>query len=827
MRDIDRGTPLAIQGRQNEGSLRSIANDIRFGLRSFRSDPGFALTTVLLLAVGIGATAAMFSVADAVVLRPLPLPGRQELMALSRARVGERPGPGGFSWPTFFEVEAQSRSFRGLVAFHEDAYTLSGSDDPETLSGVSTRANLFDVLGVPPALGRGFTPGEDEPGANHVVVLSDGLWKRRFGADPQVLGRPITLDGEAYRVIGVAPPGFRFPSTSLDAELWTPVPHGSFDGSYRANQGMSFLQVWGRLAPGVTPAQAEQELRAIADRLAEKESRAPVGPRVRPAPGQAHLVGDARTALLTLLLAVGFVLLIACANIGNLLLARGTVRRRELAVRAALGASRGQLVRQLLTESALLALAGALLGALLASASLDVASALLPPSLPRAHDIAVNTRVLAFTALAAAATVLIFGVAPALAASRAQVHDALKESGRGTARAGGRTRAALLVSEISLAFVLLVGAGLALRSFARVTAVDPGFDARNLLTASLSLPAARYGTPEQVRTFYRSLLPRLQSIPGAEQVAVAMPLPFAPMGVSSTLDLPGGPPAPDAKPSVAVRFVSPGYLPLMRTRLLRGRGFTAADEAEGAARVAVVSESLARQLWPGADPLGKRLGVGMVSDPPGGREVVGIVADIKTRLDEPARTELYVPFVHAPFPLLTLVVRSPQPLALAGSLRAAVRTVDSGQPVSDVATMEERLRASLAERRLSALLLALFAGLALVLATAGVYSVLSYNVAQRTRELGIRMALGAHARLIRRLVVGEGLRWAVVGLAIGLAAALASTRVLAHHLYGISATDALTFAALAILLLAVTAVASLVPARRATRVDPMITMRSE
>jgi putative ABC transport system permease protein len=803
--------------------------DLRLSLRSLRRDPGFTLITILLLGLGIGATTSIFSVVDAVVLRPLPLQQPEELMQLGRGRVGEPPGRGGFSWPTFFELRAQARSWRGLVAFHEDPYVISRPGDPEVVQGVSATANLFDVLGVPPAMGRGFAPGEDEAGANQVVVISDGLWKRRFGADPAVLGRTIVLDGEAHTVIGVAPGGFHFPASDLDAELWTPVPHGQLDAGYRRPElGMGFLQVWGRLAPGISQSQAQAELETIRSRLAEKHPGSYGGRIFSLVDVGSQFIGDARTALFTLLLAVGFVLLIACANVGNLLLARATVRQREMAVRAALGASRGQLVLQLLTESALLALAGAFVGLVLASNSLQAVGALLPASLLRINEIAINARVLAFTVLATTATVLVFGVAPALAASRAEVHATLRAAGRGIAGRGHRTRTAMLVGQISLAFVLLVGAGLALRSLARVTGVDPGFDARNLLVASVSLSSTRYQTPEQVRAFHRSLLPRLQSLPGAEKAALAMPVPFARTGVSSTIDLlDGAGRGSDKKPSIAVRFVSPDYLSLMGIRLLRGRSFVAADEADGAPPVAVVSESLARQLWPHDLPIGKRLGVGMAGDEQPAREVVGVVGDIRTRLDGPGRAEIYLPFVDMPFTSLTVVLRSPQPLALVGSLRGEVLAVDPAQPIAEVRTMEQRLHESVQDRRLSALLLALFAGLALLLASIGVYGVLSYTVAQRRREVGVRMAVGAQARQIWRLVVGQAVRWALLGLVIGLAAALAMSRVLASQLYGISPTDPLTFTALALLLLAVSAAASLIPARRATRVDPMIAMRDD
>jgi putative ABC transport system permease protein len=809
-------------------TLRSLGGDLRFSLRGLRRDPAFTLTTLALLAVGIGATASMFSVADAVVLRPLPLPQPQELMAVARGRIDDARGPGIFSWRDFHEVQRQSRSWRGgLVAFHEDGYAIGGADHPESVPGVAATANLFEVLGGSLALGRGFAPGEDQPGSNQVVVLSDGLWRRRFAGDRQVIGRSITLDGQAHTVIGVAPPGFHFPALALDAQLWTPVPHGSRDAD-RTARGMSFLQVWGRLAPGVTAAQAQAELDAIQARLVGQDPAGQTGRVMRAREVRASLVGHTRPALLTLLLAVSFLLLITCANVGNLMLARATVRRRELAVRSALGASRGQLVRQLLTESALLAVGGAALGLALARLSMEAIVAFLPDSLPRPNEIAVNGRVLAFSALAAVVTALLFGVAPALAASRPGLFQALRDAARGAARRSRGMRAALLVSEISLAFVLLVGAGLALRSFGRVTAVDPGFQAHDLLTAELSLPASRYPGPEQTGAFYRALLPRLQGLPGAEQAAVALPLPFAPMGVSAGVHLPDRAlPPPDRRPSLGARFVSPGYTELMGIRLLRGRSFVATDEAAGAPLVALVSESAARLLWPGEVPIGKRMSAAIAGDGPGGREVVGVVADIKTRLDEPGRTEIYLPFVNVPLPHLGIVVRSPRAAALASALRAEVLAVDPLQPLAEIRTMEDRLATSVAPRRLSALLLALFAALALVLASAGIYSVLSYSVAQRTRELGIRMALGAEPRQLHRLVVSEGLRWALLGLGVGLMGALALTRVLASQLYGVSPTDATTFGALGALLLAVAAMASLVPARRATRVDPMITMRSE
>jgi putative ABC transport system permease protein len=774
------------------------------------------------LALGIGANTAIFSIVDATVLRPLPYPEPHQLVWLSagRTRAVER---GSASWPGFQDWRA-ARTLRGLVAYNGDPYVLGG-DRPEVVTGVATTANFFDVLGVPPVVGRGFAAGEDELGKNHVVVLSHRLWQRRFSGDPRVIGSGITLDSERYTVVGVAAPSFRFPPDDLDCELWTPLPHTSFDKDLRTQRGAHYLQVFGRLQPGTTLAAAQTELDTIQGRLAEQYPKEDAGRFVVVTALQAALVGDLRVAMFVLLAAVGFVLLLACANVANLLLARATARQREIAVRAALGAGRGRIVRQLLTESAVLGVLGGGFGLVLALWGLDALTALIPANVPRPYDVSVSGRVLVFTFAAALGTALLFGLVPALHAARADVHETLKESAR-TAVGRNRTRSALLVSEIAIALVLLIGAGLSLRSFERLSVVNPGFQTRDLLTASVTLPDGRYPKEAQIRSFYRELLAKARALPGVQGAALAMPLPYSGGNFNIGLTIEGRPPPPPESPNVTpLRLVSPDYFSVMGIPVLRGRSFTAADEAPGAPLVAVVSESLVRQYWPVGDALGQHVRVGINGSQL--REIVGVVPDIKPKLDGPGRPELLIPLGEVTFPSFFALVRAPHAASLVGPLRAAVQGIDRTQAVGEALTMEARLAESLHRQRLSALLLALFAGLALTLAAVGIYGVMSYAVTQRTRELGVRMALGARRPQVLRMVVGQGLRLAVLGVAIGLAGAWALTRVLGAQLYGVSPTDPATFATLSALLLAVAVLASLLPARRATRVDPMIALRGE
>jgi predicted permease len=803
--------------------MRALVQDVRFALRGFRRNPGFTATTVLVLALGIGATTAVFSVVDAVVLRPLPFGAPGELVVVGEGTPG-RPGRGTASWPGFRDWSG-ARSFRGLAAYHSDSYVLTAEGEPELVQSTTATANLFDVLGASPALGRFFAAGEDQPGRNHVAVLSDRLWRRRFASDPRVVGRTLLLGGESYLVIGVAPAALRFPPGQFDAELWAPAPHGVLDANQH-DRTMRALQVVGRLAPGVTEAGAQAELDALKARLDRDHPEQRGARALTLTPLQSELVRDLRLALLTLLAAVGFVLLIACANVASLLLARGTARSREIAVRTALGAGRGRLVRQLLTESVLLALFGGALGVALAAAGLEALIPLLRPRLPQAQAIGLDARVLVFAAVVAGGTGIAFGLLPALSASRASVQQSLRQSSPTAAGGRGRARGALLVAEIALAFVLCTAAGLMLRSFARVVAVHPGFEARGLLTAAIVLPPRRYPDEGARRQFYQQLLAKARALPGAQGAAVVLPAPYSASSINldfTIADRP--PPLPGTRYSSGTKIVSPDFFTVMGVPVLRGRAFAEADDRQGAPAVAIISESLAREHWPGQEPLGKRIQLGTFNR--AWREIVGIVADVKPRLDAAGRPELYLPYGQTPMPLLVALVRAPQAAALSRPLGAEVRSLDPDLPLGEVATMEQRLADSVAQRRLGVILIGLFAALALGLALVGVHGVVSYTVIQRTRELGIRVALGARRGQVLGLVLGQGLRLAALGLAVGVVVALALTRVLRAQLYGVSPTDPATFLGFAALLLAVSALASLLPARRATRVDPMLTMRSE
>jgi putative ABC transport system permease protein len=810
--------------------MRALAHDVRFALRSFRRNPGFVAMAVLVLALGIGANSAMFSVVDAVMLRPLPYGASDQLLVVGRGRIAGRPGRGTASWPTFRDWRSHSRSVRDMAAYHGGVVALTGAGVPELIPSIASTANLFDLLGVRPALGRGFAAGEDQPGRNRVVVLSDGLWRRRFGADPGMVGRMITLDGASHTVIGVAGPGFNFPPTEHAGQLWVPVPQGNLD-VHRHDRSLQTLQVVGRLAPGASLASAQAELQTIHARLARQhpEDRAATGVLTATSL-QTDLTGNVRVAMFTLLAAVAAVLLIACANVANLMLARSAVRGRELAIRAALGAGRGRIVRQLLTESACLGIMGGALGLALALWGLELLVSLIPSTVPRPHQIAVDGRVLLFTAVVALGTSVGFGIVPALSASAGGARPAMKLGGRGAIGGRGRLRSALLTAEIAISFLLLVGAGLALRSFARVATVDAGFDSRDLLTASVSLPANRYPWPEGVAAFYGRLLPRVAALPGVQGAALAMPLPFSASNINLPFAVPGRPaPTPGERSSSPARFVSPDYFAVLGIPLVRGRLLQPADDLPGAAPVTVVSESFARLYFPDEDPVGKAVEVTVAF--PGVRRIVGVVRDVRRRLDEASAPQLYLTFhqptAQVPLPVRTLIVRSRAGVSAIAPLRAELANMDAGLPLGEVTTMDDLVARSLQQRRLSATLLALFAGLALALAAAGIYGVMSYTVAQQTRELGLRMALGAPRGRVLTMVLGKGLRLGVLGLALGLVAALAFTRVLTSQLYEISATDPPTFVVIGVLLLAVAALATLLPARRATRVDPLIALSHE
>ncbi len=810
--------------------MAQLDQDLRYGLRVLRKSPGFTAAAVVLLALGIGANTAIFSVVDAVLLRPLPFPDAARLV-----KVAHVPPPRSFPGMTMFAVSPanyldwrrQSRSFESMAAYAPASFTLTGVDQPEPVSGSAVSADFFAVLRARPAAGRFFLPEEDQPGRGNVVVLSHSFWQSHFAANPRVVGRKLTLDGQGYTVVGVLAARFELAGWNpTEGQLWTPL---AWNDKLRALRGIHDYNVVARLNRGVSARQAQAEMDTISSRLARQYPADDAGWGAVVLPLHGYLVDNVRPALLVLLGAVVLVLLIACANVANLVLARTLGRRKEIAIRAALGASRARVLRQVLAESLLVALAGGALGLVLAHFGVRLIVSFLA-DLPRATEIALDGPVLAFTLVVSLLTGIAAGLAPALPMTRPDLAAALKQGlGRTDADSGGgRARGLLVVAEVALSLVLLIGAGLMIRSLVALRAVAPGLDPRHVVTMTVGLSSTKYPQPAQRQRFFDRLLRGVRSLPGVESAAVIDALPVSGGGSTQPIAIAGRPAAIVAEqPEVAVRRISPGYLRTLRIPLLRGRDFAEADAADQPA-VVLVSAAMARRFWPHEDPIGKRLTLSFV--PQTSRLVVGVVGDVKQRgleVTEPVAT-LYQPAAQAPAAWLSLAVRTvPPPLGSVAAIERAVHEIDPGQPVQDVATMEDLLARSLAQRRFNMLLLAAFAGLALLLAAAGIYSVLAYSVRRRVREIGIRMALGAQLRDVLRLVLVEGMKPALAGMALGLAAAAALDRVVASLLYGVSPTDPATFAAVSILLGGVALVACFIPAYRATRVEPMAPLREE
>ena len=808
--------------------MTTLLQDLRYGTRSLLKTPGLALTAVAALALGIGANTAIFSVVDAVLLRPMPYARPEHLLMLWQNDTNRSVPREWVSPANFLDWKRDTRTFESLAAFRDRSYDLTGSAEPERIDGQWVSASLFPTLGVKPLYGRVFLEEEDRPGAAQVAVLSHRLWQRRFGSDPGIVGKPITLNGQSVTVVGIMPPGFRFPGS--DDELWMPL---AFDDQMAGLRHSLMLRVVGRLAPGATVAQARAEMDTIGGRLEKAYPDANTGMGITLIPLQEEMVGEVRTALLILLGAVAFVLLIACANVANLLLSRAAARHKEMAIRASLGAGRARLLRQLLTESVMLSLVGGVLGALLALWGVDLLQLSIPADVPRFRPIVVDARVLLFTLGVSVLTGLLFGVLPALDSSRLDLNEALRDGTRGTpGRARGRARDLLVVGEIGVAFVLLIGAGLLIRSFGRIRELDPGFRTDRVLTLRMGIPRAKYGELPKRMAFYRQLLDRVGALPGVRSSGLISFLPLTFTGGSYSYTIEGRPPAPSGQEPFAVyRLVSSDLLRSLGVPLRRGRGFTEQDD-EKAPRVAIISESLARRDFPGEDPIGRRIALGV-----GGPEdelllIVGIAGDVRHfELDRDPRPALYVPYAQeSEFWLAPhdLVVRAQaDPLALAAAVREAIRSIDPEQTVSNVRTMEAVMSEAVARRRFSTLLLGAFAGVAVLLAALGTYGVIAHSVARRTQEIGIRMALGARPIDVLRMVLGQGTRLAILGAVLGVVCALALTRLMGSLLFGVSPTDPMTFFLTALVLPAIAVLASFVPARRATRVDPMIALRCE
>jgi putative ABC transport system permease protein len=802
--------------------MTTLLQDVRYGVRMMRKRPGFTAVVVLTLALGMGANTAIFSVVNAVLLRPLPYRNAERLVWVA-GNVRGGTNRASVSPPDYVDYRAQNTVFEEFAASTSVPVpvNLTGAGEPERLTGSLVTANYFRAFGVAPALGRAFGPDEERAGPAPVAVLSDGLWRRRFGGDPSVVGKTVALDGKAVTVVGIAPPEFQYPA---GVELWMPLDFCVPEMNIRAAH---FLRPIGLLKEGVTIEQARAETDLIARRLEEQYPESNERWSLNLVPLQEQVVGGVRTSLWVLLGAVGFVLLIACANVSNLMLARAAARSRELALRTALGASRWRVARQQLTENVLLSLAGGGLGLLLAAWGVDLLTALGAGDIPRSREIGVDGRVLAFTAALSVLTGLAFGLLPALRASRPNLNEVLREAGRGTSGPGrGAVRAALVVSEIALALTLLVGAGLLVKSFVGLRSVNPGFDPANVLTLRIDLARARYAKPEQAAAFFGELQRRVAGLPGVEAAGMVSELPLSGQPNDMYFYVAGRPPQTGAaKVTADYRRVNHDYFRAMRIPLLRGRGFTE-QEAAGDARVVVVNETLARNFFPDADPLGRRLVIDF-----GAREefeIVGVAGDVRHRsLEGDVYQMMYVPTLRVGRTNLVVRTSSSDPLSLAAAVRSEVAAVDRDQPVSAVRTMEEVVSGSVAQQRFRTLLLAAFAGVALLLAGVGIYGVISYSVTHRTHEIGVRMALGAGAADILKMVVGRGMALALAGIAVGLLAALALTRVLSSLLFGVTATDAATFAAVSLLIAAVALLACLVPARRATKVDPMVALRYE
>jgi putative ABC transport system permease protein len=817
--------PIVPGTNRRSNMIAALWQDLRFGARMLLKQPGFTLIAVLTLALGIGANTAIFSIVNAVLLRPFPYQAPERLVILLE-RVSGRGMGFSPSYPNFADWRAQNTVFASISAVRQnESFNFTGAGEPERLQGRRVSAEFFSTLGVKPLVGRDFLPEEDRADAAPAVILSYSLWQRRFGADPSVIGRQLTLNNQSYSVVGITPPNFQF-----GAQADVTVPIGLQAERFRLRGRDPGADVVARLKPQVSQQQAETELNLIAARLEQQYPESNKNRRVRVVPLHERFVGDARLPLLILLGAVGLVLLIACANVANLLLVRASARQKEMAVRVALGASRGAIVRQLLTESVLLAALGAALGALLAFWGTSLIAAQLPDSIPRLQEAKVDAPVLVFTLAVSLLTGLLFGLAPALQASRPNLTEGLKEGDRRSSGRRQRLRSVLVVSEVALTLTLLVGSGLLIQSFRRVLEVDPGLEAQNLLTMQI-----RVNNPDgqQVANFFEQLQQNVRSLPGVKSFAVSDGLPFR-----RDANHPGfiieGRPGAEKKANGQRYAVSPDYFQTMGIALLKGRLFTAEDTRDSPL-VIVIDEALARQYFPNEDPLGKRIKHGVDSP---SLEIVGVVRHVEPySLDGQGLgpAQFYTNFNQIALQGLPTTARhihlltrtDAEPLGLAPAVRGQIAALNKDQAVFNVSTMERIVAQSVAARRFSMLLLTVFAVVALGLASLGIYGLMSYTVAQYTREIGVRMALGAQASDVLKLVIGQGMLLAFTGVALGLVASLALTRTMKNLLFGVSATDPATFAAIALLLTLMALLACYVPARRATKVDPMVALRSE
>jgi putative ABC transport system permease protein len=807
-----------------------MTRDVKYAIRRLTHNPGFSLVVVMTLALGIGANTAIFSIVNGVLLRPLPYDQPERLVALNHYYPNLDGLEAGFAVPTYRDIRERMKIFDAFAVAQGWNANLTGLGQPERLIASKATAGFFKVYGVQPRLGRTFATGEDHAGRDKVVVLSYGFWQRRFGGDASVVGRKILLDGEPYDVIGVMPVGF-YSFFSRTTDLWAPAVFTpeQFGDNRRTNE---FLVAAGRLKPGIGIEQAKRDVTAFADGLKRDfpDSYARQWTIIANSMNE-MATRRIKTALLILVGAVGFVLLIACANIANLLLARAASRTREVAVRAAVGATRTDLIRQLLAESVLLSVVGAVVGLAIAYGAVRALVATVPVDLLRVEAIQIDGTVLLFTLAVAVVTGLLFGIAPAIHASRTDLHDALKDGARTAGESRGQwLRRSLVVAEVALALTLLVGAGLLIRSFAMLQGVNPGFDPRNLVTVNLSLPRAKYETPESRAAFFEALRLRLVELPGVESVGGTSNIPFGGNWSTGSFNVeayqqPEGQPSPWGDQ----RLVTAGYHEAMKIKLLRGR-FVAPSDREGAPKVVVVDDEMVKRYWANSDPIGKRITFDETTDPAAEWITVIGVAEHTAHegLDAERRVQLYRPLLQQPIMQMTFALRSQgDPTQLVSSVRQAVLAIDPDQPIAQVRTMEAMMDEAMGQRRLSMYLLGTFAGLALLLSAIGIYGVMSFDVTRRSQEIGVRMALGAARGSVLSLVMKQGVGLALVGVALGLAGAFALTRVLEAQLFGVTRTDPATFALVAVVLTLVATLATLIPALRAIRLDPVRALRCE
>jgi putative ABC transport system permease protein len=816
--------------------FNELAQDIRYGLRQLRRNSGFTIVAVLTLALGIGANTAIFSVVNAVLLRPLPFHAPNQLVSVVSTRLRGNVADNA-SYPDFADWRTQNHVFSQMAAYDTDNFTLTGQGEAMHIQGAVVSSDLFSLLGVKPALGRAFLPDEDKlPAANgaFAIILSHHLWRERFGADPAVIGRTIEIDDRNFTVVGVMPTGFQFPIQGEPVDFWMTMAIDFVTApgmpSMAEQRGAHYLDVIARLKWHVSLAQAQAQMSTIVNRL--NKQYPDIGARgVRVVSEIDQVAGPARAALLILLAAVGCVLLIACANVANLMLARGAARQKEMAVRGALGAQRGRMIRQLLTESILLALLGGALGAAFGLWGISGLVSLLPVDIPRLADVHINTAVLLFTAVVSLATGIVFGLAPAMRASRLAFMESLKEGWRGSSESlqSGRTRSFLVVADVAVAAMLLVGAGLLINSLMRLQGVDPGFNPEHVLTFKMDLPYVRYSGSRQTQ-FFQQAIERLDHLPGVRSASAVLPLPLDGNEVATVFTTAGKPVAEANRPRTGYSWVEPGYFGTVGIPLIKGRDFTQSDNLK-TNPVVIINQALAEQFFPRQDPIGKRIkpGIGNGYKAPPMREIVGVVGNVRQYgLAAAPGPEVYVPLAQSPLGSMNFVLRTEvDPLSMVGAVRKEMAKMDKNLPFYGVQTFSQYFGRGFAQPQFLTLLLGLFAGLALTLASVGLYGLVSYSASQRTHEIGIRMALGAQKGDVLRMVVGQGIKLTLTGVAIGVIGALGLTRFLSSLLYGVRPTDPLTFTFVSLILIAVALLACYIPARRAAKVDPTVALRYE